>query len=253
MKGGLNYGWNVMEGHDCFHPPTNCSPAGRELPLWEYGHSEGCAVIGGYVYRGRDTPALRGAYIYGDFCTGKIWGLWYDGESVTEQTLLVDSDLTITSFGQDLDRNLYILSSEPNSGIYRLVPAAMPNFSEPATPTPTMAPVGDPIVQGEEIYLNVPTNADPQVLWCYQCHRIEGIPEANGQLRLDLSHIGTGAASRKPSMSAVEYIRESIVDPEAYVPQGVERATPVVMSNAVTAGLMDEQVDALVAFLLTLE
>ncbi|MFQ5933715.1 MAG: glucose dehydrogenase, partial [Dehalococcoidia bacterium] len=64
---------------------------------------------------------LLGAYIYGDFCSGKIWGLRYDGENVTEQMLLVDSDLSITSFGQDMAGNLYVLSR--NEGIYHLVPA----------------------------------------------------------------------------------------------------------------------------------
>ena len=95
---------------------------GLELPLLEYStRDEGCAIIGGYVYRGRGLPWLLNAYIYGDYCSGKIWGLRYDGHRMTEQALLVDSGLSITSFGQDLDRNLYILSR--NAGIYRLAPA----------------------------------------------------------------------------------------------------------------------------------
>ena len=101
-------------------PSVDCTTIGLELPLVEYSHSDGCSVIGGYVYRGRAIPSLLGAYVYGDFCTGKIWGLRYDGESVTEQILLLDSDLSITSFGQDLVGNLHILSH--NEGIYHLVP-----------------------------------------------------------------------------------------------------------------------------------
>ncbi len=121
VKKGLNYGWNFMEGLHCFSPSINCNQTGLELPLWEYSLSLGnCSVIGGYVYRGRGVPSLLGAYMYGDFCSGKIWGLRYDGEFVTEQMLLVDSSLFITSFGQDLAGNLYILSR--NEGIYRLVP-----------------------------------------------------------------------------------------------------------------------------------
>jgi len=122
VEKGLNYGWNIMEGNHCFSPRTNCNRAGLELPLVEYGLSGAeCSAIGGYVYWGRGMPSLLGAYLYGDFCSGKIWGLRYDGKSLTEQMLLVDSDLSITSFGQDEDRNLYILSR--NTGIYRLVPA----------------------------------------------------------------------------------------------------------------------------------
>ena len=64
-------------------------------------------------------PSLRGAYVYGDFCSGKIWGLRFDDSAVTEERLLVDSNLSITSFGQDLAGSLYILSRD--DGIYRLV------------------------------------------------------------------------------------------------------------------------------------
>ena len=122
VKKGLNYGWNIMEGRHCFSPRTNCAEAGLQLPVVEYPNpTSGCSVTGGYVFRGRGMPSLLGAYVYGDFCSGKIWGLRYDGESVTEHMLLVDSSLFITSFGQDMDRNLYVLSRD--MGIYRLVPA----------------------------------------------------------------------------------------------------------------------------------
>ena len=121
VRKGLNYGWNVMEGGHCFSPSTGCDMTGLELPVAEYSHSDGCSVTGGYVYRGPDIPSLLGAYVYGDFCSGKIWGLRYNGESLSEHTLLVDSSLSITSFGQDLAGNLYILSR--NAGIYYLVPA----------------------------------------------------------------------------------------------------------------------------------
>ena len=120
VKVGLNYGWNIMEGPHCFSTSTNCDKTGLELPLWEYDHSDGCSITGGYVYRGRGTPSLLGAYVYGDYCSGKIWGLRYDGNIVTEQMLLIDSEVLITSFGQDLARNLYILSR--SEGIYYLAP-----------------------------------------------------------------------------------------------------------------------------------
>ena len=120
VKKGLNYGWNIMEGGNCFSPSVNCDQTGLELPVVEYSHSDGCSVTGGDVYRNSELPSLLGAYVYGDFCSGKIWGLRYDGNTVTEHMLLVDSDLSITSFGQDLAGNLFILSR--NDGIFRLVP-----------------------------------------------------------------------------------------------------------------------------------
>ena len=122
VKKGLNYGWNIMEGNHCFSPSTDCDQTGLELPVEEYSHGEGgCSITGGYVYRGRGTPSLLGAYVYGDFCSGKIWAQRHDGHVVTEKRLLMDSNLNITSFGQDQELNLYVLSR--NDGVYRLVPA----------------------------------------------------------------------------------------------------------------------------------
>ena len=121
VEKGLNYGWNIMEGSSCYPPGTGCDPAGLELPLWEYSPADGCAIIGGHVHRSQSNPSLLAAYVYGDFCSGKIWGLRYDGQSVTEQMLLNDSSLFISSFGTDLARNLYILSY--GMGIYRLAAA----------------------------------------------------------------------------------------------------------------------------------
>jgi glucose/arabinose dehydrogenase len=116
---GSNYGWNVMEGFHCYSPETGCNQSGLILPLIEYDHSQGCSVTGGYVYHGDEIAALRGYYIYGDFCSGNIWALGYQDNAVTQNILLAESGLSITSFGEDLAGNLYILSRE--GGIYTLV------------------------------------------------------------------------------------------------------------------------------------
>jgi len=116
---GANYGWNIMEGSHCYSPSTGCNQSGLALPVVEYDHSQGCSVTGGYVYRGDQTASLQGYYIYGDYCSGNIWALAYDGDEVTENRLLVDSGLSITSFGEDLAGNLYILDRQ--GGIYTLV------------------------------------------------------------------------------------------------------------------------------------
>ena len=120
VEKGLNYGWNTMEGRHCFSPATDCNTNGLELPVAEYDRAEGCSITGGYVYRGGEIPWLVGTYVYADFCSGKIWGLRYDGGSVTEQALLLDSELSITSFGHDLEGTLYVLSRD--EGIYRILP-----------------------------------------------------------------------------------------------------------------------------------
>lgn len=104
---GANYGWNIMEGSLCFLAPGLCSSAGLVLPVVEYDHSAGdCSVIGGYVYRG-SNPSLRGTYLYGDFCSGRIWGLRRNG-SAWENRLLLDSALLISTFGEDEAGELYV-------------------------------------------------------------------------------------------------------------------------------------------------
>ncbi len=118
IEPGGNYGWNVMEGNSCFSPSTGCSIEGLVRPVVQYGREDGCSITGGYVYRGSRLPSLRGAYVYGDFCSGRIWALRYDGTVVSEHLELIDSELRISSFGLDESGELYILSFDEK--IYRL-------------------------------------------------------------------------------------------------------------------------------------
>jgi cytochrome c oxidase subunit 4 len=115
--------------------------------------------------------------------------------------------------------------------------------------TPAAAPAsGGLAAAGRQIFI---TGAgEGAATPCVTCHTIEGMPEAVGMLGPDQTHIGTDAANRKPGVSAAEYIRESIREPEVFIAEGVERATPGLMLTAITAGLTDADVDALVAFLL---
>ncbi|MEE8464893.1 MAG: PQQ-dependent sugar dehydrogenase [Dehalococcoidia bacterium] len=117
LRGG-NYGWNTMEGGHCFSPRTGCDPSGTESPVIEYSADRGCSVIGGYVYRGAGIPSLNGAYLYGDFCSGEIHAFRFSNGEVAGHRLLVDSGLSITSFGEDESGEIYVLSQD--GGIYRL-------------------------------------------------------------------------------------------------------------------------------------
>ena len=71
--GGLNYGWNTMEGFHCFHPSDGCDQTGLTLPVAEYGHDLGCAVIGGVVVRDARQGRLDGGYLFGDACSDNLW------------------------------------------------------------------------------------------------------------------------------------------------------------------------------------
>ena len=116
---GLNYGWNTMEGNHCYPAGTSCSSEGFEPPIFEYAlYVDGvCSVTGGYVYRGNEIFSLYGKYIYGDWCTGDIWGLTYsdDGNHVNEH--LIQSGINITSFGVDQNNELLICA---NANIFKL-------------------------------------------------------------------------------------------------------------------------------------
>jgi glucose/arabinose dehydrogenase len=105
---GLNYGWNILEGDHCYDA-TTCDRTGKTPPLAEYPHGTGdCSVTGGYVYRGVASPLLAGRYLFGDYCSGRIWSLDSNGGSPQAEALLLDSSVRITSFGQDLAGELYV-------------------------------------------------------------------------------------------------------------------------------------------------
>ena len=118
IRPGLNYGWNIMEGEECF-ARSGCDRTGLEMPVAEYGREGGCSVTGGYVHRGSSLPSLYGAYVYGDYCSGRIWALRHDGDEVTERMQIVDSGLRIPSFAEDAAGELYVLSFD--GAIYRFV------------------------------------------------------------------------------------------------------------------------------------
>jgi len=118
-QGNKNYGWSVMEGTMCFKPaqPPGCDDPGLTPPVTEYSHQagEGCSINGGYVYRGSAIPALRGTYIYGDYCSNRVWSLvWKNGNLMSEGELSEDLDSTnmiqaMSSFGQDAEGEIYVV------------------------------------------------------------------------------------------------------------------------------------------------
>jgi glucose/arabinose dehydrogenase len=113
----VNYGWNIMEGLSCYNAST-CNMSGLQLPILDYTHDDGsCAIIGGYVYRGKAVPGLTGLYFYSDFCTGFVRSLRYANGQATERK---DWGLVLSgaqSFGVDHAGELYLLGI---SGVYKL-------------------------------------------------------------------------------------------------------------------------------------
>lgn len=118
---GLNYGWNLMEGTQCYADP-GCDPSAYTLPVMEYTHDEGgCSVTGGYVYRGEDMPDMQGTYIFADYCSGLMWGGVPSGAGGWAMTSPIETGLGISAFGEDAAGNLYIADLN-GGGVYLLVP-----------------------------------------------------------------------------------------------------------------------------------
>jgi glucose/arabinose dehydrogenase len=119
--GGQNYGWNVMEGFSCYNA-SSCARAGKTLPIAAYSHgsggSIGCAVTGGYVYRGAAQPALQGHYLLGDYCTGRMWTLYQD-ENVANLVAQGQFAVNISSFGEAENGEIYL--TDLGGTLYRVV------------------------------------------------------------------------------------------------------------------------------------
>lgn len=116
---GTNLGWNVWEGTHAFR---DGDAPGAVPPVFDYSHDGGnCSVTGGFVYRGTRIPALRGGYLFADYCGGQLRGLVAQDGKVTQDRMLPVRATTIASFGQDNDGELYVLSDA--GAVYRVDPA----------------------------------------------------------------------------------------------------------------------------------
>ena len=117
--GGENYGWNVWEGNHVFaggYAPNHVPP------IFEYSHSLGCSVTGGVVYRGAAIAELQAVYLFGDWCSGRIWGAWRDQEWAWQAAELMNTALPISSFGEDEAGEVYVIDYE--GAVYRFDPVS---------------------------------------------------------------------------------------------------------------------------------
>lgn len=125
--GGENYGWSRFEGTLCFKPELGCVPGSRNVfPIRQYSHASGCSVTGGYVYRGTEFPMLQGTYFYGDFCTGRLWGLRRTAAGFVQKQLAL-TGLQLSTFGEGEDGSVFVADYSQGS-LYRIVPAVVVFF-----------------------------------------------------------------------------------------------------------------------------
>jgi glucose/arabinose dehydrogenase len=117
---GANYGWNIMEGQHCFLT-EGCDQTGLEIPITEYDHSQGCSITGGYIYRGSRYPQLTGNYFFADYCLGTVWSLVQLPDGSWARNMVLQSGLVISSFGEDVHGELYVLDHQ-GGGVYEVQP-----------------------------------------------------------------------------------------------------------------------------------
>lgn len=129
--GGQNYGWPVMEGSICFeHDVLTCSAQDLVLPVADYDHTNGCAIVGGAVYSGQALAELQGAFIVADYCTSRIWAIERTQEPaiwgktyIWRSQLLASAGLPVSSVGADEEGNIYFtIHVEKDGAIYKLTP-----------------------------------------------------------------------------------------------------------------------------------
>jgi glucose/arabinose dehydrogenase len=115
-----NYGWDVYEGTHVFED-KELNPRGElVMPVAEYDHAEGCSITGGFVYRGESIPTAAGRYFYGDYCSGAVWTLSPQGDGVSRPRRLPFEVPGLSSFGEDVAGELYLVSLEGQ--VFRLDP-----------------------------------------------------------------------------------------------------------------------------------
>jgi len=121
--GGLNFGWDDMEGNHCYEPSSGCVTTGRTLPVVEYPHNPGgCAVIGGNVYRGSAYPVLKGGYVFSDECTGLVWAVNAAGSGAQALVQVGSGAALIAGYGEDEAGELYAVALSRQ--LYRVTGAA---------------------------------------------------------------------------------------------------------------------------------
>ena len=122
VRSGGNYGWSIMEGPQPVYPDGKRGPGPIIPPVVAHPHSEAGSITGGYVYRGQKQPGLVGVYIYGDFQSGKVWGIRHDGQKLTWKGELADTPLQLVSFGEDNEGEVYAVDFQRTHQIYQFVP-----------------------------------------------------------------------------------------------------------------------------------
>jgi glucose/arabinose dehydrogenase len=149
LRRAANYGWKILEGNSAYSTCNNCDTSNLENPLVTYGRSLGISVTGGFVYRGEELYKLKGAYIYGDYGSRRIWSLQKDETGVFQNTQIATADGSISSFGLDNDGELYAVRYASTNG------KLMKMRCGPPTPV-LVTPLNPTVCIGDSIVIQAP-------------------------------------------------------------------------------------------------
>jgi len=189
IKRGANYGWSLFEGSHPFYASRKPGPTPISPPTVEHHHSESRSLTGGVVYYGSRLPELRGAYIYGDHSTGKVWGVRHEQGKVTWHKELVDTPFNITGFALDPDGELLILDHAAAGGLYTLearpADAAPPAFPKKLSESGLFRSVRGHVMQPGVIPYSV--NAE---LWSDGAHKERFIAIPGETPRIGITQAG---------------------------------------------------------------
>ena len=122
IERGGNYGWSLVEGPKAINIDHEPGPGPILAPVIAYSHYEGASITGGYVYESCRLPGIKGAYLYGDYVTGRIWAMRHDGKELQENIKIADTRERIVTFGQAANGEVIFLNWPQRQTLFRLVP-----------------------------------------------------------------------------------------------------------------------------------
>lgn len=130
VERGSNFGWSIVEAVQPIKVNQDPGPSPISPATVMHPHTEFASITGGYVYEGDRLPGLKGVYLYGDYVTGQLWGLWLDGSEIVKKEFLADTRLQIVTFGQAAGGEVLFLDWPDNTRLHRLVPNPVEDRSD---------------------------------------------------------------------------------------------------------------------------
>jgi hypothetical protein len=224
VRRGANHGWSVFEGSHPFLTKRKLGPDKPEKPEIEHPHSEFRSLTGGVVYRGKKYPALAGAYIYGDFSTGRIWGMLHDGTNTIWHRQLAVTGLLITGFGTDPDGEVLIV--DHTAGLHRLE----------AAPAPVTARSFPKKLSETELFTSLKSMEPVAGVFPYEINAQQWADGANGRHWLALP---AGATLTPPNTHGWNFPNETVLIQQLEWP-GTNGAAPVRLETRLLVRLRNE-------------